>query len=183
MAIDREGIQLRVEEGYLVDADPKKLAKYQAAAKLSWRKRSLLKLLQTPIKFGNIPAGAKRNAFVRTEEERRIAAAFKFFDIAPETPAEAKWMMLALYLLRARFSGCRSLARQPGGARKNSPHSYAEIIAAFDAYCATARQGSQKVRAERFLKSRGGAIEIGQEKIRSVGGFLNMYRREKKAAS
>lgn len=147
--------------------------------KLSPRKAALLKLLMTKIKFGKIPE-ADREAFIAAETQCRIDAAFEFYDIEPDTPESAKWCALAVYLLGEKFIGCRSMARHPGGAPKNS---YAEIITAFDDHCASARNGSQNARAQNFLNVRGGAIRIGNETIKTPKAFLNMYRREKKAAS
>ena len=146
------------------------------------RKQRLRKLLDTPIKFGKIPDGAEREAFVATETEKRINAAFDLYDIDPATPESAKWITLAVYLLGEHFRGCRSLAKQPGGAPKNSSKHYSRIIADFDQYCGAARPGSKQAVATRFIKSRGGSIQIGTEKISNAKSFLNMYRREKKAA-
>src|SRR6478752_5842851 len=98
---------------------------------VSPRKRQLLELLDTPIKFGKIPT-AERDVFMAVETEKGIAAALELYDIDPSTPQEAKWCALAMYLLGEHFHGCRSLARQPGGAPKNSSYSYSEITTAFD---------------------------------------------------
>jgi hypothetical protein len=148
---------------------------------ISPRKRRLLELLNTPIKFGKIPA-AEREAFMAAETERRIAAALELYDIDRSTPEEAKWCALAMYLLGAHFPGCSSLARQPGGAPKNSRQLYSEIVSAFEEYCKTARAGSRTARAISFMKGRGGKIQVGNETITTTKSFLNMYRRSKKAA-
>jgi hypothetical protein len=149
---------------------------------ISPRRLQLLELLNTPIKFGKIPED-ERDAFMAAETERRVNAALELYDIEPSTPAEAKWCALAMYLLGAHFRGCRSLARQPGGAPKNSPQSYSKEITAFDKYCETAPVGSQKARAGWYIKSRGGKVKVGRETITDATAFMNMYRREKKAAS
>jgi hypothetical protein len=146
------------------------------------RKQRLRKLLDTPIKFGKIPEGPEREAFVAAETEKRINAAFDLYDIDAATPESAKWMALALYMLGEHFRGCRSLAKQPGGSPKNSSSAYLDALAEFDAYCATAPAGTAAAHAKWFLKSRGGSIQIGAEKISSGKSFMNMYRREKKGA-
>jgi hypothetical protein len=148
---------------------------------VSPRKRRLLDLLNTPIKFGKIPED-KRDAFMAAETERRINAAFELYDIDPGTPEEAKWPALAIYLLGTHFHGCSSLAKQPGGAPKNSSQSYCEITTAFDRFCETARAGTKTARAASFIKGRGGKIQVGNETISTTKSFLNMYRRVKKAA-
>jgi hypothetical protein len=148
---------------------------------VSPRKRRLLELLNTPIKFGKIHA-AKRETFIAAETERRIAAALELYDIDPSTPEDAKWCALAMYLLGAHFPGCSSLARHPGGAPKNSWQSYSEIVSAFEEYCKTARTGSKTARALSFMKGRGGKIQVGNETITTAKSFLNMYRRSKKVA-
>jgi hypothetical protein len=156
-----------------------------AKAKSRWispRKEQLRKLLDTPIKFGKI-SEEERDAFIAAETEKRISAAFELYDIDPSTPESAKWVTLAIYLLGEHFVGCRSLMRHPGAAPGNSASAYSKPIGAFDTYCETAPPGSQKARAEWFLKSRGGSIQVGNETINSPKAFLNMYRRQKKAAS
>jgi hypothetical protein len=147
------------------------------------RKRALLKLLETPIKFGKIPE-AKREAFIAAETQRRIDAAFEFYGIEPDTPESAKWCALAVYLLGEQFSGCRSLAKQPGGAPKNSRTEIDAVLESFSEHCKTARAGSSNTtRATNFLKARGGSIRVGTETIRSPKSLLNFCRREKKTAS
>jgi hypothetical protein len=150
---------------------------------LSPRKRELRDLLNTQIKLGKIPE-AERAAFIDIETKRRINAAFEFFDIEPDTPESAKWCALAIYLLGAHFKGCRSLAKQPGGAPKNSRQEIAAAVANFDAHCKTARPGSSDMAlATNFLKVQGNKIRIGNETITTPKAFLNLYRREKKMAS
>jgi hypothetical protein len=146
------------------------------------RKRELLELLQTQIKFGKIPE-AEREKFMADETEKRINAALELYDIEPNTPAEAKWCALAMYLLGAHFRGCRSLARQPGGAPKNSrPEVFAELTA-FDEYYKAARPATDMTHATNFLKGRNGKIQVGNETITTAKGLLNLHRREKKVAS
>lgn len=148
---------------------------------VSPRKQRLRKLLNTEIKFAKIPED-ERDTFLAAETEKRINAAFELYDIDPSTPETAKWLTLAIYLLGEHFKGCRSLARHPGGAPGNPPSAYSEPISDFDKYCATAPQGSQIALAGWFLKSRGGSIQVGNESINNAKSFLNMYRRQKKAA-
>jgi hypothetical protein len=139
--------------------------------------------LDTPIKFGRIPEGPERDAFVMVETNRRVNAALDLYDIDPGTPEAAKWCALAMYLLGEHFKGCRSLARQPGGAPKNAPSAYSRVVDEFDTYCRTARPGSDTERAGWFLAKKGGTIQIGNEKISTARSLLNMRRRAKKAAS
>lgn len=146
-------------------------------------KQRLLDLLETPIKFGKIPEGPKRIAFERAETDRRIAAAFEFYDIPADSPEEAKWMTLAIYLLGAHFRGCRSFAKQPGGAPRTPQIEYEAIVSEFDDYCSTARPGTLTAHAIAFIKKRGGSVRIGKESISDAKAFLNMRRRVKKQAS
>jgi hypothetical protein len=151
--------------------------------RLSQRRQRLIELLNTPIKYGKLPEGPARDAFIRAESDKRIEAAFEHYDIAPDAPAEAKWMALAIFLLGDHFKGCRSFARQPGGSPKNTQSKYAAIVSEFDDYCAEARKAPLMDHARRFIKKRGGEVKVGNESISTPKSFLNMYRRIKKLAS
>jgi hypothetical protein len=138
------------------------------------RYRSPPEILSEPIKAYKFSAD-ERDQKVSVEVEKRINAAVEYFGI---DAGRYKWEILSLALLLRVFpAGFTVLNKPRGGAKKNPEDAYRILADDFDSFVAKQPHRSVSLHAKKFIETKKGKIEVGQETVTTLKGLLRAVRR------